>query len=114
MGPRALVSDRSNDHWWHFALLLGVLSIFEGGRMVVASDAPFMLPVLTRGLYSWIPALGGIAISIRRPDGKLTRDGIQIGCAGAVLMVALDIWGGMLLTDLRETAVLMPGGSVFP
>ena len=52
MGSRALVSDRSNAHWWHLLLLLGVISVFESGRMEVASDAPFMLSVFTRALYT--------------------------------------------------------------
>ena len=113
MGSSPAHQDRAHDHWLHFALLVGVVSTFEVGRMLVDND-PFALSLVLHTVYQWIPALSGIAVSIAVPDQRLTRRTIPLGLLASALMIGLDLWSSTLQPGLRESAGLFPDASLGP
>lgn len=83
-------------HWWHLGALLGLVVAVEGGRMILRGAVPGELfASLPHSLYAWCPILAGIAVSIRRSDLLSSRAAVRVGVAVTLLMLALDLVGGV-------------------
>jgi hypothetical protein len=99
--------------WLHFLLLLALISLLEVGRRMVGADYVLTYAVIARSVYSWLPALAGIAISIAGPHARCTRTGVGIAFTGVALMIALDATLNVP-ADLGGSRALFPDASVSP
>jgi hypothetical protein len=98
-------------HWLHLALLLALVSILEVGRSSIGSANEFVFSAFVRSLYMWLPALGGISISVGGPNARITRNGLMVGVMLVTLMVLLDLFGGVGFGG-EQDAALYPDASV--
>jgi hypothetical protein len=98
-------------HWLHLLLLIALVSALELGRTAAQADSVFVYSVFARALYNWLPALAGIAISISGPHARISRDGVLIGLAAVVVMITLDVTGGLAMKS-DQRAALLPDASI--
>lgn len=100
-------------HWWHLGALLGLIAAVEGGRMILRGAVPGELfASLPHSLYAWCPILAGIAVSIRRSDLLSSRAAVKVGVVVTLLMLALDLVGGVTPPPAAFTTTLDRQGNL--
>jgi hypothetical protein len=97
--------------WLHLALLLALVSILEIARRLVGSEGALTYAVIARSMYTWLPTLAGIAISVLGPHRKSTRSAIAVAVAAIALMIVLDVTRTGP-GDPRSSVALFPDASV--
>jgi uncharacterized membrane protein YidH (DUF202 family) len=103
---------RPGVQWLHFLLLLIVVSMLEAGQRMGAENV-LTFSIFARALYTWLPALAGISISVVGPQPSITRRGLRVGFVVVALMTLMDV-SGSLAADATQSTALFPDASVSP
>lgn len=98
-------------HWWHLAALLVLVCAVEAGKGLLGGvRAVELLTGLPHPLYNWCPIVAGVAVSIRRADRASAQAAFHVGLVVTLLMLALDLVGGLTPPPEEYAAAVTPGG----
>jgi hypothetical protein len=97
--------------WLHLLLLVGLISLLAVGRRMVSTEDVLTYSLIARSVYTWMPALAGIAISVSGPQSRCTRVGLLVSFVAIALMLLLDVTGTAPVDESGAIA-LLPDASI--